>query len=222
MAKFMGFTLTQPRLTELSIFYAAAPGAVVRKVHHTLVGKIATETSREMKKQISVLFRPYSPSDRVGKRNKRKRWQTPTGAMQQSIGQKVVSASQMRSPDKLAIAFVGARSDFKVSKRVRARLQNMSNLGFGKAPRPLFAPRGPKGQTVSPVRYFHLALKGHGPGPKGLSFHARGRDFMTPTISAVEPRMRRIIRTNYPKRFRKVMEQEARRLIKRNPQITTG
>lgn len=217
--EYFGFKLDMPRLTEMRVYFEAVPGMVVREVHHRIVRKIATEASKVMKSKIKTGFPLYSPSDRT-KSGRRKRWQTPTGAMAQSVGVKVVPPRRMRAPDQLAIAYVGARMDFTATKAVKRRISQFRNLGFNRAPNTMYIPTGPKGATVRPARYFHLAAFGHGPGPQGLSFRAAGFDFMTPTIAEMRPRMMGIINQEYPPAFERVLRKDGDRILKRLGRMT--
>lgn len=217
MAGYYGFHVTAPTPGSLRVFFGGFPGTLVTKVHHRIVGKVARFGAGEMKRQIAKKFTLYRPGERT-KRGRPKRWQTPTGAMQQAVGVKVLSPAKMRRGDKLAIAYVGARTDFTASKAVKSRIAAFKNLGFKRAPDVISIPRGRTGAVVNPVRYFHLALRGHGPGPKGLSFNATGRDFMTPTINAVTPHLQSVVNQEYPVAMTRIVDQDYNRIVNRGNQ----
>lgn len=203
-----------PNVAELRVFYEAAPGTIVKKVHRKVVGQIAKRGRIVMKKNIRRMFPLYSPGDRT-KSGQKKRWQTPTGALANSIGVKLWEPKNKQQAAKLAMAFIGARSDFVATKSVRARINRINRLGWNKAPRPLHIPKGPSGQTIRPARYIHLALHGHTPGPSGRSIYAEGVDFMTPTVQELRGIADQIVRTQFPVEFEKVMDKDTQRVVRR-------
>lgn len=222
MGQFLRFSISMPDSVNLAVLYEAAPGKIVREVHHELVKIIGAATKIELKANIKRQFPLYRPGDTKSDGTP-KRWQTPTGALADSIGFKVVPAKKMRARDKLAIVYIGARTDFVATKRTKANVSRFTTFGWdGKtrtakaAPASLYISRGPKGQTVAPVRYFHLANKGHGPGPKGFSFHAKGNDVITPTYQTMKARIPGIVRQHYPVRFEKVIERDIKPVIRRS------
>ena len=200
----------------LGIMMEAMPGAIVRLVHHKIMSEVAKEGKKIMKQEIKKKFRIYRDSDRRAD-GTRMRWQTPTGALDNSIGTKIPTLTQMKNKG-VALAIIGPRTDFKATKAVKRRVAQMKTFGvltergtpFGEpaaAPKPLHIPKGPKGSaTVQPSRYAHLANFGH----KGRisQLHAKPHDYMTPSTSRLASVFPSIVNRNYQPLLIKTFNQD--------------
>lgn len=223
---YLGFRVDVPQAARMAVFYNKMPGVIVSKIHHRIVGKVAQRGVKVMKAEIKRRFPLYSPGQ-TRANGQPLRWQTPTHALENSVGMNVLKMNKMRRSG-VAVAYFGPRWDFKVRKTVRKRIDAMSHLGlntakgtpFGSAkpaPAKIHIPRGPKGETVSPARYAHLANFGHeaGRGP----VKAKPNDYMTPTMNKMRNVMQSVVDAEFPMQFQKVVGQDNARLLKRLPRF---
>ena len=222
MGDFVNFKITMPNSVNIAVLYEAAPGKIVKGVHHEIVKEIGKVTKTVLKSNIAAQFPLYAPGD-TNPDGSPKRWQTPTGALRDSIGFKVIPAKRMRAADKLAMVYIGARDDFVATKRTKERVSNFTTFGWDgvtrtpqPAPAALYVSKGPTGQTIAPVRYFHLANFGHTAGARGFSFNAQPNDVITPTFTTMQGRVDGIVRQHYPVKFKKVMNADIRPVMRRS------
>ena len=142
------------------------------------------------------------------------RWQTPTGALHDSLGSKVIPASRRRNRDVIYGVF-GARSDFRVTRVTSRRVAAIKNYGLKRrvtGPLAVGAIRLPNGKTgrrgnaIKPHKYIHLVEFGHqrGAGP----VEAEPYPFIRPARRRLESLAPGIIRerwnTLYPQQVAKM------------------
>jgi hypothetical protein len=184
---FFVFRATGPVTSvQMELVFESQPGVIVRGIHRKIIPVINGKAKSIMLQEVKKKFKAYSDSDRRIN-GRRKRWQTPTLALNNSIGVKMVSQRQMRNK-LVVVGLVGPRWDFKATKAVKKRIGRITEFGLKRAPKKIHVPKGPKGATIRPARYAHLANFGHrkGRGPLRADPH----DYMTPTnrrVSAIMP-----------------------------------
>lgn len=205
MKRSFGFSVTGHNLGTVAVWLKNAPSRISREIHFDLVGKVGRRVVPVMRNEIRLQF-PPSRARQTRANGQPRRWQTPTGALANSIGLKKIPRSQMRRGGQLAIAFVGARTDFRATKSVKQRITKLQNLGLKSAPSRVFIPKGTKGNTISPSRYIHLALKGHRKGRGPVA--AKAYDFMTPTLVKAQQEMDRVIASEHEPAFDKLMARD--------------
>lgn len=214
----VSYTLTQPNISAIAkIVFEALPGTIVRNVHRKILKKIAAAGKKIMVEEIRKKFR-VSDANKPRSNGEPRMWQTPTGALANSIGVKIPTLTEMKN-DMVAFAAIGPRSDFKETKNVRKRVDKMKTFGlnttpgtpFGpaKAPPRLLIGRGPEDDPiVRPARYAHLANFGHQPGASGFGITARAHDYMTPTSTRLQGQIDSIVNTNYQPLLLKTFDQD--------------
>lgn len=120
---------------------------------------------------------------------KESRWDTPTGALANAQGSKVVPISRMRRKD-LVYGIFGTRMDFRATRRVAANVANRRVIGLrarvfgpvalGRVYRANGRPNLRSG-AIQPHKYAHLVERGHrrGDGPveaQPYPFHGPARE----------------------------------------------
>jgi len=148
------------------------------------------------------------------------RWQTPTGALRNSLGQRVFPASRMRNKN-LIIGFYGARTDFRVTKATARKVSQIRRHGLGSRPfGPLAVGKLPRQRwgfmsspetrrvprTIQPHKYIGFVERGHkrGKGP----VEARPYPFLGPSQQRLEGMLKGIVRS----RFNELYPQQVARL----------
>lgn len=149
-----------------------------------------------------------------------RRWQTPTGALRDSLGSKVVAQSRMKNKD-ISYGVFGARTDFRVSRatgRNVSRIRSVGVAGFYRPGNRIMGPlgvgrvtdakgrrRAPRG-FIQPHKYIHFVEFGHrrGDGPTAADPYP----FIRPTrrrLSAIAPTLiRERWATLYPQQIAKM------------------
>lgn len=218
---YINLRMLVPRLQGMRVFLEAAPGRVVTEVNRKIVSDVATKGVGIMRREVRREFALYS-AGATRANGEPYRWQTPTGALANSIGKNVLKARKTRNKN-VAMAWVGPRTSFKVTKAVQRRIDRFTTLGINTepgtpfdakpAPPKVFAPNGPSGQTVAPARYAHLAAFGHRRGRGILA--AKPHDFMTPTLQKIDRLLSSVVRSSFPRRFQQTVGADSRRILRR-------
>ena len=161
------------------------------------------------------------------------RWQTPTGALHDSLGSKVVASSRMRNKD-IVYAIFGARTDFRVLRPTARRVASIRRYGLKNrvtGPMAVGAIRlqnrraNLKGGSIKPHKYIHWVEFGHrkGNGP----VRADPYPFINPTRKRLESLAPVIIRERwsvlYPQQIAKMKRRYMRQVdIDRQAKVFQG
>lgn len=188
---------------------AQIPDALRREVMEPMVQRLVKMGVKIARNNLRRMLPLRNPDTR--------RWKRPTGALHDSLGQKVVPRSKMRKKGLVWGSF-GARSEFRVRKTTTRKVRKLTHT------RPLFVGHRfhpglmgmkkrqfRKGEAIVPYHYIHLVNFGHRGAPEHRIPPAVPYPFMTLAAEAV----RAIASTLGPQMFRELFPRSVHRIAKR-------
>lgn len=149
------------------------------------------------------------------------RWDTPTGALANSLGSRVVSVARMRRRD-VVFGLFGARMDFRATSAVSRNIANRRTIGLrGRVTGPVGLGRVRKmnGRTntssgaIQPHKYLHFVEFGHRKGKGPVA--AQPYPFMRPARERLVGVMPGIVRSRWSVLYPQQIEKLKRRYMRR-------
>ena len=222
------FDMDMAEIAGLKDVFAALPDAMRRQIAKPIVDKLVQMGARTAKINVARMLPKRDPRTR--------RWDRPTGALRDSIGNKTVALSKMKNKN-MVFGMFGARTDFKVSKQtarnvsrnrelLRAFVVTEANpqgrIETRHMPIPIGRIRHANGRTnqssgsIQPYKYIHLVEHGHRGTPAYRIPAARPYPFMRASNLAIRAIMPMVIREMYAAKHKQVFASAIRRATNPN------
>lgn len=217
------FDMDMAEIAGLKDVFSALPDAMRRQIAKPIVDKLVQMGARTAKINVARMLPKRNPATR--------RWDRPTGALRDSIGNKTVALGKMKNKN-MVFGLFGARMDFKVSKQTARNVSRNRELRravvvseanpSGRVmtrhmPIPIGRIRKANGRTnqssgsIQPYKYIHLVEHGHR-GTAHLHIPpAQPYPFMRASNIAIRAIMPMVIRDMYSAKHKQVFAAAMRR-----------